>query len=97
MDEVTNAQIAAWKKKHSDLYEISIEGKKAYFRSPDRNTMSYMISQGQQNPMAATEILAKNCFVGGDKALLDEDKYFFAVMQQLGKLMQVKDASLKKL
>ena len=97
MATITSTQIDAWKKQHGDIYMISVEDKAAYFRSPDRNTMSYMMSQGQSNPMSAIEILAKNCFVGGDQVLLEDNQYFFAVVQQLDKLMRAKEASLKKL
>lgn len=97
MAEITQTQIEDWKKKHKDVYLITVEDKKGYFRSPDRNTLSYMISQAQNNPLSAIEILAKNCFLGGDAELLEENRYFFAVAQKLDKLIHIKEAKLKKL
>ena len=96
MAGITKAQINDWKKTYGDLYEISVEDKKAYFKMPDRNTLSLVMSL-QKNPMKANEALAVNCFVGGDRVLLEDDQLFFATLSKLVALLQLKEATLKKL
>ena len=96
MKSITEAQINDWKKKHEDIYEISVDNKKGYFRRPDRSTLSLFLSL-QDKPMEANEALARNCFLGGDNALLEQDSLFFAVVSKLSELLKLKDAQIKKL
>ena len=82
MSKVSEEQITTWKKKYAEVYLISVDDKKGYFRTPDRNTLSLFLSL-QERPMDANEALAKNCFLGGDKCILEEDKYFFSAVGKL--------------
>ena len=93
----TQEDIQTWKQKYGEVYEIEIEGKRAYFRTPDRLTLGYAMQKGQQNPMVSLEIIAKNCFLGGDSILLEQDAYFLSLSKVLGDLMKIKEAKLKKL
>ena len=97
MSTVTKAQIKEWKAKYGAVYEVEVEGKKAYFKAPDRNILGLAMKKGMDNPLASIEVVAQNCFLAGDKVLLEEDAYFLSVSKVLGEMMQVKEASLKKL
>ena len=94
---VESHQIELWKKSHGRVYEMCVEEKRAYFRSPDRQTLSYALCKGQHDPAAATEVVARNCFLGGEVALIEEDAYFLTLVSTMAKLIEVKEASLKKL
>ena len=93
----TPEDIQTWKQTYGEVYEVAIEDKRAYFRTPDRVTLGYAMQKGQQNPMAALEVIAKNCFLGGDAILLEQDAYFLSLSKVLGDLMKIKEAKLKKL
>lgn len=97
MAHVTQNQIATWKKKHGEVFEIRVKGKKGYFRTPDRATLSLVLANANKDPLRATEIVAKNSFLGGDEELLSDDSLFFSVSSKLHELMQFKEATLKKL
>ena len=97
MAKITEQQLQEWRKKYTDIYEIKVEDKVGYFHAPDRNTMGYAMQQAQKNPMSANEVLAKNCFLGGDKELLENDTYFLALSARLSELIEIKSSSLKKL
>lgn len=90
-------QIKAWKEKYKDVYEISVDGKKAYLRKPDRKTLSYASTAGQTDPMKFNEVLLKGCWLGGDEEIKTDDELFLSVSAKLGELIQVKEAELKKL
>ena len=94
---ITEKQIGEWKQAHGAVYEMCVENRRAYFRSPDRQTLSYALCRGQQDPAAATEVVARNCFLGGDIGLLEEDAFFLTLVDTMGKLLAIKEASLKKL
>ena len=97
MERITQNQIKEWKRKFGSVYEIAVEGKKGYFRTPDRNILGYALSQNTQNPITYNEILAKNCWLGGDKELLEEDTLFLSISGKLADLIEIKEAGLKKL
>ena len=97
MSTTTKAQIAEWKKAHSAVYEIEVEGKKAYLRQPDRQILSAVSAKINKDPLGANELLLKNCWLGGDELLKTDDAYFLSVIQKLDELVQTKTASLKKL
>lgn len=90
-------QIAEWKRKYGSVFELSVEGKKAYLRKPDRKTLGYASTAGQTDPMKFNEVLLKGCWLGGDEEIRTDDELFLAASGKLGELIQVKEAELKKL
>ncbi|GGB83016.1 hypothetical protein GCM10007424_23800 [Flavobacterium suaedae] len=99
--EVTPEHIADWKAKHGDVYELKItdedgQTKKAYVKKPGRKTLSYASTSGQTDPMLFNEIVLKECFLGGDDVLTDDDD-FLAASSQIGELIKFKEAELVKL
>lgn len=97
MEKITEQKISAWKKKYGSVYEISVEGRKGYFRSPDRNILGYALSQNSKNPIVYNEVLAKNCWIDGDRMLLEDDTLFLSISGKLADLIEIKEAALKKL
>lgn len=97
MENATDKQIQEWKKKHGEIFLVEVEDKKAYLKAPDRKTLSAASAIGAKDPIKFNETILKNCWIEGDKELLEDDKYFLAVGQQIDKLIEVKEASIKKL
>lgn len=96
MSNVNQEQIDAWKKKHGSVFKYETEdGKVAYFRKPDRRIAGYAGTIA--DPVASNEALAKNCFLGGDAEIIDNDEYFFGLSRSLPGLMKVKLGELKEL
>lgn len=98
-EKVTQAQIDAWKAKYPQgIFKLSFEdGKELYLRKPDRKTMSYAMTKLQTDPLGYSETILKNCSIGGDKEIVNEDSYFFSASTQLEQMMEMKVAALKKL
>jgi hypothetical protein len=109
----TEDQISAWKKIHGDIYEIKVDGHYGYVRAFDRATMKYALSQlkvdvtsGENSSKAEVsmakivelgEIGLKNCWVGGDTDILNNDRLFISAAIQVGELFDIAETSLKKL
>ncbi len=94
--KATAEQISEWKKKHSDIFKVEVGDSVCYLKNPDRKTMSYVATLGN-NPIRANEALLENCWLGGDESIKTDDKKFFGVSSKLAEIVQVKDAEITKL
>lgn len=95
--EITKEQIQEWKKKHGDIFRLTVEGKVAYLRTPDRKTMSYASSFASSEPLKFNEILLENCWLGGDEEIKTNDILFLSASSKLAEIIQIKTATLEKL
>lgn len=97
MEKTMEEQIKEWKNKYGSVFELSVDGRRAYLRKPDRKTLSYASTAGQTDPLKFNEVLLKGCWLGGDEEIRTDDELFLAASAKLGELIQVKEAELKKL
>lgn len=69
-----------------------------YFRQPSFKAFSKYLSASQSNQALAMRTLATDCFVDGDKELIDDDSLFlFGLMGQLGQIIQMRHGTLVNL
>ncbi len=94
--EATEKQIADWKKKHGEVYKITVDGKSCYLHKPDRKTLAY-VSTAKDNPIRMSELMLNNCWIDGDEEIKTDDALFLGVVQQMGALISIKQAELVKL
>lgn len=96
---VTEQQIQEWKDKHKAVYAITVDDKTGYVRKPTRKDLSFAMtaSSGGKDPIKMNEALLNSCWLGGDEEIKNDDDYFLGASEQLGKLLEVKEAELKKL
>lgn len=92
----TAEQISEWKKKHGDIFKVEVDDSVCYLKKPDRKTMSYVATLGN-NPIRANEALLQNCWLGGDDDIKTNDEKFFGVSGKLAEIIEVKDAEITKL
>ena len=93
--KLTEEQIAELKKKHGDLYEISVGEKSCIVRKPNRKDLSYV--SVVKDPIKMQETLLKQLWLDGDEEILTDDDLFFAACSQLEEVLKVKEAEIKKL
>ena len=96
-EDITPEQIQAWKDKHIDIYQLTVEDKSCIVKTVDRKTLSFASSIGTKDPMKFNEMLLKGCWLGGDIEIQNEDKYFLSVGVKIAELIEFKEATLKKL
>ena len=94
---ITKEQIEEWKKQYNDIYVLNIEDKKAYLRTPDRQTLSCASTLATKDPLKFNEVVLNNCWLGGDEEIKTNDELFLAVSSKLPDLIQIKEATLEKL
>ena len=94
---ITKEQIEEWKKQYNDIYVLNIEDKKAYLRTPDRQTLSCASTLSTKDPLKFNEVVLNNCWLGGDEEIKTDDALFLAASSKLPDLIQIKEATLEKL
>lgn len=75
---ITQAQFNQWKYKHKKVVKLTIADDDetplfAYFRKPDMSIRSAVLQASKMNEFKALEVLFKNCYLGGDGKIEQED------------------------
>jgi len=91
----TKEQVAEWKAKHGDIFEITVDGKSCILHKPTRQNLSY--ASVVKDPIKMSETLLKQLWVDGDKEILEQDDLFMAVVNKMEEVIKVKEAEVKKL
>lgn len=94
---VSPEQIAEWKEKYGNVYVAEVDEKRAYLKQPTRKALGAAAVIGKSDPMRYNEVLLDNCWLGGDEEIKTNDALFLGVCGQLTELIEVKEATLKKL
>jgi len=89
-------QIADWKKKYGDVFKVEAGDSVCYLKKPDRKTLSYVATLGN-NPIRANEALLQNCWIDGDESIKTDDEKFFGVSAKLNEIVEIKEAEITKL
>lgn len=97
LKDLTKEQIEGYKKEYQDIYLVTVEDKKCYLHKPTRQTLDLALSSREKKRSLYGETILKNCWIAGNKEILEEDEYFYAATSQLDDLITFKDAELKKL
>lgn len=95
--KATPEQIKEWKQKHGEIFALTVEGKTAYLKTPDRKTLSYAMTFAQTDPLKFAESILNNCWIDGDEEIRTNDILFLSVASQLNNLVELKEAELVKL
>jgi hypothetical protein len=90
-------KIAAWKEAHGEIFQLEVEGHVAYLKKPTRKALSAAAVMGKTDPMKYNEVLLNNCWLEGDEAIKTDDALFLGASAQLAELIEIKEATLKKL
>lgn len=93
----TAEEIAAWKKKHGDVYLVEVDGRSCYLKSPGRNEMSYAATVAGKDPMKFNAAILDKCWLAGDDEIKTNDKLFMGVAEKLDQIIETAEATVKKL
>lgn len=91
----TKEQIEEWKRKHGDLFEITVEGKSCILHRPTRRDLSYV--SVVKDPVKMSEAMLNQLWVAGDEEIKTQDDLFLAAIQKMQEVLEVKEAEIKKL
>ena len=68
-----------------------------WLKKPDRKVMNFALVGLNRNPISAGKAVLKDCWLGGDLRILNEDKYASAAALQAVDLIDIYQSRLKKL
>lgn len=91
----TKEQVAEWKKKHGEIFELSVEDKSCILRRPNRQDLSFV--SVVKDPIKMSEALMKQLWVDGDKEIQERDDLFLAAIPKMEEVIKVKESQIKKL
>ena len=79
-------------------HAVGREDNETIHRAVTFKAFSKYLTASQSNQALAMRTLATDCFVGGDKELIDDDSLFlFGLMGQLGQIIQMRNGTLVNL
>lgn len=91
----------------SRIFPIAVEGDPSYddkevyvgyFKQPSFADFSKYLAASQKDQVVAMRVLAKDCFLDGDKELVDNDSLFlFGLMGQLSEIIKIRQGRLVNL
>ena len=84
----TKEQVAEWKRKHGDIFELSVEDKSCILRRPNRKDLSYV--SVVKDPIKMSETLLKQLWLAGDTEIQEEDDLFLAIIPKMEEVIKVK-------
>lgn len=96
-EKTIEQKIKEWKEKHGDVYQVEVDGHIAYLKKPSRKALGAAAVIGKSDPMKYNEVLLNNCWIEGDEAIKTDDALFLGVSAQLAEIIEIKEATLKKL
>lgn len=88
-------QLKAWKEKHGELFEITVEGKSCILHRPTRKDLSF--ASVVKDPVKMSEVMLNALWVDGDEEIKTDDSLFLAAIQKMQDVLEVKEAEIKKL
>lgn len=97
VEKTIEQKIEEWKAKYGNVYKVEVDGHEAYLKSPSRKALGAAVVMGKSDPMKHNEVLLANCWIEGDEEIKTDDALFLGVSGQLAELIEIKEASLKKL
>lgn len=105
MAKASKETIDGWKKKYpKGIFEITVEDENKgvaleyfYAKKPSRTEMSAAMTAGKKSDIKMAEVITKNIIISDNKDLLENDDYFFAVVNQLEEILEPARATIKKL
>lgn len=97
MENLSAQQIEELKVKHGEIFLVEVEDKQCILRKPSRKDLSIATRLSAQDPMKFNEVILEQCWIQGDEEIKTEDSYYLAVSGQIAEIIEVKQASIKKL
>lgn len=91
----TEEELKKWKAKYGELFEISVDDKSCVLHRPTRQDLSF--ASVVKDPIKMSETMLNTLWVSGDDEIKSDDTLFLAAIQKMQDVLEVKEATIKKL
>lgn len=96
-EKTIEQKVVEWKDRYGDVFQVEVDGHVAYLKKPDRRALGAASVIGKTDPIKYNEVLLNNCWLEGDEVIKKDDALFLGVSAQLAEIIEIKEATLKKL
>jgi len=99
---LTPEEVEAFKKEYSEVQHIEAEdkqgnSKQCWIHNPTRQILDLAEMSSKKAPSKFNETLLKNCWLAGDKEIVEDDYLFYGVSAKLDSIISFGEAAIKKL
>ena len=99
---ITEAQLKKWKYKYKKVIKLFLEDDDentlyAYFKKPSIDIRSAVLQASKIDEFKALEVLYKNCYLGGDQAIEEEDDLRLNITTSFSEFIQPKPVKVEVL
>ncbi len=99
---ITQAQFNRWKYQYKRVVKLAIEDDDgttlfAYFRKPSIDIRSAVLQASKMDEFKALEVLFKNCYLGGDPSIEEEDDLRLNITTSFSDFIQPKPVTIEVL
>ncbi len=92
--EATPEQIAAWKKKYGDIFQLNVDDRLCYLYKPNPLKLGRIIKNAppsvKKNPLKCCEIILRSCWLSGDPEILMDDGLLLSAATMMDDLISYK-------
>ncbi len=95
----TEAQIKSWKKEHNAIFQIEVNGGIVILRQPKMVDLERAMASDpkKKKPMNFNRSIVTNCKLYADPGMIEDETTFLAVCSNIDEIVEVADATVKKL
>ncbi len=99
---ITQGQLNKWKHNYKRVVKLSVEDDDgvtlfAYFKKPTIVIRSAVLQASKMDEFKALEVLFKNCYLGGDQAIEEEDDLRLNITTSFSDFIQPKPVKIEVL
>jgi hypothetical protein len=102
--DLTADEIRAAKTAYGKVYKLSVKSDdddsieaQCFIHRPNRQILDLADASSKTKNSKFNETILKNCWLAGDKSIVENDEHFYAVSKQLNSIVKFKDAELVEL
>lgn len=102
--DLSPEEIVAFKKEYGKLYNLRVKSDEndsieaqCFIHKPTRQVLDLAASSSKTKDSKFNETILKNCWLAGDKSIVENDDHFYAVSKQLNSVIKFKEAELVEL
>lgn len=99
---LTRPEINALKKQHNTknvfLITVKLGSEQLFFwlKKPDMTVLSAFVSMAEKDPVAANQMMFKDCLIKGEESYANDPSVFVAISKQLNDIVEAAESTMEK-
>jgi hypothetical protein len=100
---LTPEEIAQAKQQYGRVFKVVVKdddgtiSAQAFLHSPTRQVLDAAMASSKKKDSMFNETIIKNCWLAGDKSIVENDEHFLSASAQINELIKFKESDLEEL